>query len=108
MRTMVFTLLFITAAGAAGAQTLEQKSHDQTCRAQWAMLNKDGQPGLAKEADFMKTCRADVNAGVVLPGDADMRAPAGATGVCQDGSYTAKTKRGGACAKHGGLAHWLP
>ncbi len=108
MRSMVLTVFFIMAASTAGAQTLEQKSHDQTCRAQWAILNKSGQPGLANKADFMKTCRADVNTAVVLPGDADMRAPAGATGVCKDGAYTAETKREGACAQHGGLSRWLP
>ncbi len=108
MRTMALTLFFIMAASATSAQTLEQKRQDQACRAQWEILNKAGQPGLANRAAFLKTCRADVNSAVVLPNDADMQAPAGATGVCKDGSYTAETKREGACAHHGGLSRWLP
>jgi uncharacterized protein DUF3761 len=34
-------------------------------------------------------------------------APAGATGLCNDGSYTKSAHRSGACAKHKGVKQWL-
>ena len=33
--------------------------------------------------------------------------PAGATGLCNDGSYTKAAHRTGACSKHGGVKQWL-
>ena len=34
-------------------------------------------------------------------------APAGATGLCNDGSYTKAVHRDGACSHHGGIKQWL-
>jgi hypothetical protein len=34
-------------------------------------------------------------------------APAGATGLCNDGSYTKAAHRTGACSHHGGIKQWL-
>jgi len=34
-------------------------------------------------------------------------APAGATGLCNDGSYTKAAHRSGACAHHKGVKQWL-
>lgn len=34
-------------------------------------------------------------------------APAGATGLCKDGSYTKAIHHSGACAHHGGVKSWL-
>ena len=34
-------------------------------------------------------------------------APAGATGLCNDGSYTKAVHRAGACGHHGGIKQWL-
>jgi hypothetical protein len=34
-------------------------------------------------------------------------APAGATGLCNDGSYTKAAHREGACSHHGGIKEWL-
>jgi hypothetical protein len=34
-------------------------------------------------------------------------APAGATGVCKDGSYTMAKSHAGACSRHKGVAKWL-
>jgi hypothetical protein len=56
----------------------------------------------------MKTCLADVDPVAVLPGaGAVMGAPAGATGVCKDGTYASSIQRAGACSAHGGLARWF-
>ena len=33
--------------------------------------------------------------------------PAGATGVCNDGTYTRAQHHQGACSSHGGVSHWL-
>ena len=35
------------------------------------------------------------------------QAPAGATGVCKDGSYSYSATPRGACARHGGVQQWL-
>ena len=34
--------------------------------------------------------------------------PAGATGKCNDGTYTSAINHQGACSKHGGVAYWKP
>ena len=34
-------------------------------------------------------------------------APAGATGLCNDGSYTKAVHHAGACSHHGGVKQWL-
>lgn len=34
-------------------------------------------------------------------------APAGATGLCRDGSYTYSATKRGACSRHGGVQQWI-
>ena len=33
--------------------------------------------------------------------------PKGATGLCEDGTYTTSKNKQGACSSHGGLKEWL-
>jgi hypothetical protein len=35
-------------------------------------------------------------------------APAGASALCRDGSYSFSAHRRGTCSHHGGVAQWLP
>jgi len=76
---------------------------DQLRRLKQASGLSDGQSDPA----FMKTCLADVNPVAVLPGPASvMNAPAGSTGVCNDGSYSTAVRKDRPCMAHGGLARW--
>jgi Protein of unknown function (DUF3761) len=38
--------------------------------------------------------------------NASAQAPAGSTGECKDGTYSASTSKRGACAAHGGIKDW--
>lgn len=93
--------------GAADAHSLVQAQQRHRCDTQWQELAKRGEPA-GHRAGFMRTCLADTNPTAALPPPrAIISAPAGATGVCKDGSYTAAVKGTAACAGHGGLSHWI-
>ena len=107
MRTAALGLLAAAIAGTASAQSLVDRQQDQRCEAQLRVLSQPGRVAPDRET-FLKTCKADVNPTAALPGPRlTIQAPAGATGICKDGRYTAAAKREGACAGHGGLARWI-
>jgi hypothetical protein len=91
------------------ATAIDRAQQRRHCETQLRSLRRtsglsDGQ----SDQVFMTTCLADVNPVAVLPGSgAVMNAPAGATGVCRDGTYAASVKKDGACSNHGGLARWF-
>lgn len=106
MRIAFLALIGSLLAGGPDAQTLVQAQQSKTCQSRFQSA-PHVQGATANRDAFMKTCMADMNRTPVLPGDAVMQAPPGATGVCKDGKYTGATKRESACAGHGGLARWL-
>jgi len=93
----------------ADATAIDRSAQRRHCEAQLHRLKQNS--GLAdgqSDQAFMTTCLADVDPVATLPGSgALMNAPAGATGICKDGTYAASVKREGACSRHGGLAQWF-
>ena len=60
------------------------------------------EPMAAKPAKATK--HATATTGSMMPTGA---APAGATGLCKDGTYTMSKTHSGSCSHHGGVAKWL-
>ena len=106
MRLASFALFASLLAGGVHAQPLIKAQQSKVCQARWQAAPHVQGASSNRDA-FMRTCMADMSRTPVLPGDVVMRAPPGATGVCNDGKYTGAAKREGACAGHGGLARWL-
>jgi len=98
-----------TQAHLGNAPAIDRSQQRAHCDAQLRALKQtsglaDGQSDQA----FMKTCLADVDPVATLPGPAAvMNAPAGSTGVCNDGTYSSAIQRDSACSAHGGLARWF-
>jgi len=96
----------VHSAAAPAIDLGQQRAH---CDAQLRAIKQS--PGLGdgqSDQAFMKTCLADVDPVAVLPSPAAViDAPAGSTGVCEDGSYSSALRRDGACSAHGGLARWF-
>jgi hypothetical protein len=93
----------------ADAPAVDQNRVRAYCDAELRRMKQS--PGLGdgqSTTAFLKTCLADVDPVAALPGPADLiTAPAGATGVCKDGTYAAAVRRDDACRDHGGLARWF-
>jgi len=104
----------------------------QTCAANWKAMSPD-QKKATTYKDYSKTClsggtTAAAPAAVPAAAPAPMMAakpakaakaasapamaptgaaPAGATGLCKDGTYTMSKTHSGSCSHHGGVAKWL-
>jgi len=98
-KLIIATVAFGLLASPAMADTMKN------CGASWkAMLAAD--QGKTTYKAYSSMClKSDYKAG----GSAMMAspAPAGATGLCKDGTYTMSKTHSGACSHHGGVSKWL-
>jgi hypothetical protein len=92
------SIVLLLALFAAPAEASTSTDRMRSCAATWHALS-DAAKAATTYAAFSAHClKAAVESGP----------PSGATGVCEDGSYTTATHRGNVCYRHGGLARWLP
>jgi len=94
---------------------------DEDCDCKWIPIRFDGQIGYVSTKYLTKnkisysgnTERAHIKHYTNLRGNRVQSptrynsAPAGATALCRDGSYSFSQSRRGTCSHHGGVARWL-
>lgn len=123
--------LLASPAFAKSATPSASQTRMQTCAANWKAMTPDQKKGTTYK-DYSKTCLAGgtataapaaapapmmaakpakaakpamaASAPAMAPTGA---APAGATGLCKDGTYTMSKTHSGSCSHHGGVAKWL-
>lgn len=94
------------------------------CAANWKAMPADQKKGTTYK-DYSKTCLSGSSSAAApaaapapmaakpakasgsMMGSAGGAAPAGATGLCKDGTYTMSKTHSGSCSHHGGVAKWL-
>ncbi len=72
-----------------------------------ASASSVSKPAAKSTAKAKDTTSSQGTAAATTTTAASKGAPAGATGLCNDGSYTKSAHRSGACAKHKGVKQWL-
>jgi hypothetical protein len=129
---LVVSLLLL--AGPATAKATAGSDKMKTCAASWNAMSAD-QKKATTYKDYSKSClsggakAAPAAAPAMAPAATPMMAakpakpakaaaapamapasgaaPAGATGLCKDGTYTMSKTHSGSCSHHGGVAKWL-
>ena len=79
-------------AGSAHADTMKN------CAASWSTMSA---------AAKAKTTYNAYSSACLKNGAVAVKPPAGATGLCKDGTYTMSKSHSGACSRQGGVAKWF-
>lgn len=115
-----------TMAPAAATPSTASQIRMAKCAAGWNAMSAD-QKKATTYKDYSKTCLSGGSAAMapaapMKPAPMAARpakpvsapamgamgaAPAGATGLCKDGTYTMSKTHSGSCSHHGGVAKWL-
>ena len=121
--------LLVSPALAKSTAPSASQTRMQTCAANWKAMTPD-QKKATTYKDYSKTCLSGGTAAAApAPAPEPMMAakpakaakpattgsmmmptgaaPAGATGLCKDGTYTMSKTHSGSCSHHGGVAKWL-
>jgi hypothetical protein len=99
MRKLILaTVAFGLLASPAMADTMTH------CAASWKSMSAADQGKTTYKAYSSMCLKSDYKVPAAATASA---APAGATGMCKDGTYTMAKTHQGACSSHGGVSKWL-
>jgi hypothetical protein len=103
MRMQRLRLGVVLVLGLALAASSAEADTPQQCISLWSALARTNQTQGVDQQQFMAACLAHKIAAAPAASGASDGAPAGATGRCRDGAYTAAAVPLAGCDRHGGL-----
>src|SRR5271165_1331698 len=96
-------LMVVAALAGIVAGTSVHADTMKNCGAAWTAMSSADKAKTTYKA-YSGMC---LKSGYTVPSAAASTPPAGATGLCKDGTYTMSKTHSGACSSHGGVSKWL-